>query len=476
MKIYQNKRGDILNIAYFTSEAAPFFKTGGLADVVSALPQKMAEFGHEVSVFMPKYIQIPEEYRCAMSYCATLESHGEYFNLYRLLYKNVQFYFIENRRYYERERVYGNVDEDMQYALFCELSLRFLKEIGLQPDILHCNDWQTGPLPYFLRERYKHDQYYWGMKSVFTIHNLMYQGKFSMYAFHSLGYFPQRTDINYLEVGIESGELVTTVSPTYAQEIQYPYFSEGLEWITQSKDIRGVLNGIDTKYFNPKTNKDICHAYSVEDEDLILKKQANKRILQQRMGLPETDQLLVAMVTRLVEGKGLGLVKNIIEEVLEYDAIQLVVLGSGEESYEAFFEYLTRKYPDKCKIYIGYNEALANQIYAGSDLFLMPSRYEPCGLSQMIAMRFGTPALVRSTGGLKDTVHPYNEYSDTGNGFSFDRMNAHDLLHTLRYAEHVYYDRKEHWHRLVYRNMKIDFSWNQSALRYLELYEEVRHF
>ena len=459
-----------MKIVYLAGEIAPFFKTGGLADVMGALPKKIAELGHEVSVIMPKYDKIPVKYLEKLEWVARLESHGDIFNLVKYPDDKINYYFLENAALYERGRVYGDNDEDIQYAMFSELSLRFLKEINLQPDILHCNDWQTGPVPYFLNVRYNQDPFYWDIRTVYSIHNLMYQGRFSKRSFERMGYYIHGNSLNFMEIGIGYADVVNTVSPTYAEEIKYPYFAEGLEWITNNKKIYGILNGIDTDEFNPEKTEGIIHF----NKDSLEKKRENKYRLQEKLGLPKSDNAMISIVTRLVEGKGLDLVSAALENLLKYDAVQVVILGSGDKKYENYYNYLTVTYPDKFKVYLGYNAQLANEIYAGSDMFLMPSRYEPCGLSQMIAMRFGTVAIVRETGGLKDTVKPYNIFTDEGNGFSFTNFNADDMLFTIKVAEGIYYDRPDIWEKLVKRNMELDFSWDKAANEYLELYREAK--
>ena len=459
-----------MKIVYLAAEVAPFFKTGGLADVMGALPKKMQELGHEVSIIMPKYDKIAVKYLEKVEWIARLESHGDVFNLVRYPDGKINYYFIENKALYERGHVYGDSDEDVQYAMFSELALRFLKEINLQPDILHCNDWQTGPVPYFLNVRYNYDPFYWDIRTVYSIHNLMYQGKFSKYSFERMGYYTDGYDLNFMEIGIGYADIVNTVSPTYAEEIKYPYFSEGLEWITNNKKIYGILNGIDVDEFNPETNPDVIPF----NKNNLKTKKENKYRLQEKLGFPKSDVALISVVTRLVEGKGLDLVSAVIENLLLYDAIQIVILGSGDKVYENYYNYLSKKYPNKFKVYLGYNPNLANEIYAGSDMFLMPSRYEPCGLSQMIAMRFGTIPIVRETGGLKDTVKPYNIFTDEGNGFSFVNFNADDMLFTIKVAQGVYYDMPKIWDKLVKRNMEIDFSWDKSAKEYLELYDKAK--
>ena len=462
-----------MKIVYLASEVAPFYKSGGLADVLGALPKKMQELGHEVSIIMPKYDVIPLKYLEKLEWVARLESHGDVFNLVKYPDDKINYYFIENKALYERGHVYGDFDQDVQYAMFSELALRFLKEINLQADILHCNDWQTGPVPYFLNVRYNYDPFYWDMRTVYSIHNLMYQGKFSKYSFERMGYYMNdRHNLNFMEIGIGYGDVVNTVSPTYAEEIKYAYFGEGLEWITNRKYIHGILNGIDTDVFNPETTKGIVHF----NKDSLDKKRENKYLLQKKLGLPKSDVALISIISRLVEGKGLDLVSAALENLLQYDAIQIVILGSGDRFYEDYYNYLAWKYPDKFKVYLGYNGQLANEIYAGSDMFLMPSRYEPCGLSQMIAMRFGTIPIVRETGGLKDSVKPYNIFTDEGNGFSFTNFNADDMLFTIKVAEGIYYDKPDIWEKLIKRNMDLDFSWDRSAKEYEKLYELAKSY
>lgn len=457
-----------MKIVYLTSEAYPFFKTGGLADVMFSLPKEMSNLGHEITLILPKYKKIPIKYLEKISYVDSIELNGEIFNLVE--YKNnekIRYLFIENRNLYERDFVYGDMDEDYQYAAFNEVILMFMKKLNMKFDIVHCNDWQTGPFPYFLKTRYKHDPFFWDFRVVYTIHNLMYQGKFNNYSFDRLGYFRNNNRLNFMELGISYSDIVNTVSKSYAKEITYPYFAEGLEWLTRIKDIYGVVNGIDNNLYDPKNTKGI-----IPYNDLVGKKK-NKSKLQEKFGLEVNNDMVISLISRLVEGKGLDLIVAKIEELLK-DKVQIIFLGTGSKYYEDYFRSLEYKYPNKFKTYIGYNEEIANLIYAGSDLFLMPSRYEPCGLSQLIAMRYGTIPLVRSIGGLKDTVLAYNIYNLSGNGFSFDNFNADDMLNTIRYAEYIYYEKKENWNDLVIKNMNIDNSWNKSAKEYEKLYDKAK--
>lgn len=451
-----------MKIMYLSSEAYPFIKTGGLADVMYALPKKISQLGHEVYVIIPKYDKIKLEYLEKIKFVDTLELNGQKYNLVEYPDNNIKYYFIENMAMYERGHIYGDFDEDCQYANFCEVVLRFMKKLNLQMDIVHCNDWQTGPFSYFLKTRYKHDPFFWDTRVVYTIHNLMYQGRFNDYSFRNLGYDNIEYNINFMEIGLRYADLVNTVSPSYATEIKYPYYSEGLEWMTNSRDIYGILNGIDYELFNPNT-KDI----------LTYKKEYKKQLLES-FGLEQTNDMVISLVSRLVEGKGIDLIVARIEEILKEDSVRLLILGSGNSYYEDFFNYLTNKYHDKMRVYIGYNEKIADLMYKGSDLFLMPSRYEPCGLAQMIAMRYGTIPLVRFTGGLRDTVKPFNIITKDGNGFGFESYNADDMLHTIRYAQRIYYDWKDDWNYLVKKNSEIDNSWEKSAKEYEQLYENAK--
>lgn len=444
-----------MNILYLASEAHPFVKTGGLADVMYALPKRMKELGNNISIFLPKYDIISQEYLKKMEYIDNISISDEIYNLYKYVYENMNYYFIENRTYYERGHIYSDLDEDVQYANFCEAVLLFIKKLNFKFDVIHCNDWQTGVFPYFAKVRYNCKS-----KIVYTIHNLLYQGRFNNYSLLNLGYSYPKYSINFMKIGIENADIVNTVSPTYAMEIRYPYFAEGLEYITNSKNIRGILNGIDYDYYNPQY------------ENIFEYKRKKKKELLSEFGLENTDEIVICLISRLVEGKGIDLVVARIEEVLKNDAVRFLVLGSGNREYEDFFKYISNEYKDKCKVYIGYNEKLSFLMYEGSDLFLMPSRYEPCGLTQMIAMRYGTIPLVRETGGLKDTVIPFNYVTNTGNGFSFTNFNADDMLYTIRYAQKVYYDEKDNWKLLVNNCILQDNSWKKASREYEKMYKE----
>lgn len=455
-----------MNIVYLTSEAKPFIKTGGLGDVMYALPKKMSLMGHNITLIMPKYDLLQFENINKLEYIDSVELQGEIYNLLRYDKENITYLFIENRTFYERGHIYGDLDEDVQYANFCEIVLRFIKKLNMKVDILHCNDWQTGPIPYFLKKRYQYEKLFSNIKVVYTIHNLKYQGKFNNYSFEKLGYDYDSYNINFMEIGMSYADIVNTVSPTYATEIKYPYFSEGLEWLTNSIDIYGILNGIDYEVYNPQSTVGIISF----NNDIIEYKRENRKKLLRFFDLVDNNEMIISIVSRLVEGKGLDLIISRIEEILKTTNVKFIVLGSGSRYYEEFFNHLTAKYPEKFKVYIGCNEKLANLIYAGSDLFLMPSRYEPCGLAQMIAMRFGTIPLVRETGGLKDTVTAYNRITNEGNGFSFTNFNADDMAHVIKYANQIFEENKNTWFELIKKNMKLDFSWEKSAKEYEKLY------
>ena len=460
-----------MKIIYLSSEAAPFIKTGGLGDVMQALPTKMAELGNDVTVILPKYDIIKLKYLEKIEFVDSIEYNGEIYNLVKYPDEKIKYYFIENRTLYERGHIYGDLDEDVQYAMFCEIVLKFIRKLEIRSDIIHCNDWQTGPFAYFLKTRYKHDPFFWDTRVVYTLHNLMYQGKFNDYSFKKIGYDINRYSLNFMEIGIEYSDIVNTVSPTYAEEIKYPYFSEGLEFLTNNKQIYGILNGIDYETFDPKTTQNI---FKYNNNLKEFKVKNKEKLLEKFEFCNKNDDMIISLVSRLVEGKGLDLLVSKIEEILKNDAVKIIILGSGNRHYEDYFNYLAYKYKDKFKVYIGYSEELANLIYAGSDLFLMPSRYEPCGLSQMLSMRYGTIPLVRLTGGLKDTVIPYNIITGEGNGFAFESFNADDMLYTIRYAQRIYYDHRQNWDYLVEKNFNIDNSWNKSALEYIKLYEKAQ--
>lgn len=462
-----------MNIAFVASEMFPLIKTGGLADVAYALPKELKKKGEDIRIFLPKYLQLKVEYLKDTKLVASIDFKEELFNIYETKLEGLTVYLVENRSFFERETLYESEDKDVQFGVFAEIVLRALEKLQFKPDIVHCNDWQTGLIPYLLKIKFKARSFYKDIKTIFTIHNLRYQGIFDKRALIYLDYPFNDNILNFMKVGLLNATKINTVSKTYAQEIQTDYFGEGLNPFLseRKKDLYGIINGIDYEVFNPEVDKDIKKNYSI---DTLKDKNPNKIDLQNYFGLPENkDIAVISMVTRLVPQKGLDLLDHILKELLEYDNLQIVVLGSGLEKYEKKLTRLEKRYPEKLAVELGYNATLANKIYAGSDMFLMPSQFEPCGLSQLISLKYGTVPIVRETGGLNDTVVSYNEFSNSGNGFSFSNYNAHDMMYTIRRALNYYYNFPKVWEKIVKTGMLQDFSWSKSSLEYLEIYEDA---
>jgi starch synthase len=472
-------------ILFVASEADPFIKTGGLADVAGSLPQALIEEGHDVRLVIPQYKQIPEKYQQRMeSVChfrTKLAWRDTYLGVNKLEEDGVPVYFIDNKHYFDRDSIYENEDKHEQFAFFSQAVLDMLPVIGFKPDVIHANDWQTGPLPLLFADRYRQQSYYQDIKTVFTIHNLRYQGQFAGHAAGDvLGVAPHHWEsgnirhnglLNYMKSGIMYADHVTTVSESYANEIQTSYFGEGLDYALRLRadDLSGILNGISYEKFDPATNENLPVSFSKGEID---KKIANKVHIQQKLGLEvDADKPLIGFISRMVEQKGLDLVKAVFDDIMATGA-QFLILGTGQREYEEFLKAKQHEYPDNLSVNIKYDAQLADQIYAGSDMFLMPSRFEPCGLSQLISFRYGTIPVVRETGGLNDTVVAYNEETGEGTGFSFNNYNAHDMLHTIERAVSFYY-KKGIWNKIVNRVMNLDYSWHNSAKKYSELYHEL---
>ena len=473
-------------VLFVASECVPFIKTGGLADVVGSLPKYFDKNEFDVRVMIPKYVSIPEEYKSQMEFVThfylELAWRKQYVGIFQMQYQGVTFYFLDNEFYFSGNRPYGEIYQDIEkFAFFSKAALSALPVIGFRPDIIHCHDWQTGLIPVYLKERFHGGDFYRNMKSVITIHNLKFQGKWDVKTVQSITGLPEYyftsdkleayKDANLLKGGIVFADAVTTVSDTYAEEIKTPFYGEGLDGLlrARSHDLRGIVNGIDYGEFNPETDKNIVKAYNAVN--FRKEKVKNKRALQEELGLRVDDKkMMIGLVSRLTDQKGLDLIAYVMDELCQ-DDIQFVVLGTGEERYENMFRHFDWKYGDKVSANIYYSDALSHKIYAACDAYLMPSLFEPCGLSQLIALRYGTVPIVRETGGLKDTVQPYNEYESTGTGFSFTNYNAHEMLNTIRYAEHIYYDRKREWNKIVDRAMATDYSWKVSAGKYQEMYD-----
>lgn len=468
-----------------SSEVAPFAKSGGLGDVVGALPQALSKLGHDVRVVMPKYGCIPQNYRDEMEFkfflYIPLGWRRKYCGVFELVKDGVTYYFIDNEYYFGDPYLYKWNDLE-RFAFFDKACLEILKSLEFKPDVVHCHDWQAGMIPVLLNAYYVRDEFYQGTKTVFTIHNLRYQGIYSMDVvadFFSLDQSFFTDDklefhgcANLLKGGIVYSDYVTTVSPTYAEEIKTPAGGErlnGLLWARENS-LYGIINGIDTEEYNPKTDPYLFEPFDLRN--LVSKKKANKMKLQEQLGLPvDGEKAMIGIVSRLVDQKGFDIIADAMGELTQMD-VQLVVLGTGEERYEELFKQNAWFHPDKVSANIMFSNEMAHKIYAACDILLMPSMFEPCGLSQMIAMAYGTLPLVRETGGLKDSVKPYNEFTGEGNGFSFGPYNSHDMMHTLKMALNLFAN-KEVWVPMMKRAMKTDFSWNASAKQYSELYQQL---
>ncbi|MBE6703670.1 MAG: glycogen synthase GlgA [Ruminococcaceae bacterium] len=476
-------------ILFVGAEALPFAATGGLGDVLGSLPKALKDKAGDdvdIRVVMPLYDKIGEKFKQEMKFICSFTVPLSWRNLYcgvkSLELGGVTYYFIDNEFYFKRGPLYGHYDDGERYAYFCKAVLIMMSQIDFFPDILHAHDWQAALSVVYAKRKFASLPGYCDMKTVFTIHNIEYQGK---YDFAILGdvFDMEESDRNTMEYGdcinlmkgaIQCADAVSTVSPRYAEEIKTQDFSHGLHYILRENEykLRGILNGIDTELYNPKTDPTI--ACNFTDRSLG-KKTANKMALQREVGLPESgDVPMYAIITRLASHKGIDLVKHVIGEFMNESEAQLVVLGTGDKEYENFFLGLEEAYPEKVRALITYDRDLAKRIYASADMFIMPSKSEPCGLAQMIASRYGTVPIVRETGGLYDSIKPYWEDGKKayGNGFTFANYNAHELLDRLRAAYELYHDTTK-WAKLVRVAMKTDFSWDISAQKYLEMYDNL---
>ena len=474
-----------MNILFAVSECVPFIKSGGLADVAGALPKELKKLGVNVRIILPNYSLIPAHLREACTLHKVINVQLGWRNQYCGILKGEQdgitYYLIDNEYYFKRDSLYGHYDDGERFSFFSRAVLECIPHLDFEVDILHSHDWHTAMANFLLREKYGDNPVYKHIKTVYTIHNLQFQGVFPREVMHDLlelgdEYFHSEQlefygNVNFMKGGIIASDCITAVSPTYKEEIQYEFFGEKLDGLLRKYNdkLSGIVNGIDTSVYNPLTDPYITAQYDAES---LHEKQDNKRALQRYFGLPEKeDTPIISMVTRLTKQKGLDLVRAVFREIMEED-VQCIILGSGDSEYEQFFEWMAYEYPEKVKVYIGFNEELAHQVYAGSDLFLMPSLFEPCGLGQFIALAYGAIPIVRETGGLNDTVHSYNEETESGNGFTFTNFNAHDMLHTIRRALH-YYHNQPVWNQLVKQAMTADYSWKTSALAYKDLYSSL---
>ena len=475
-----------MQIVFASAECAPFVKTGGLGDVAGSLPAALVRAGAEVIVMVPKYATIKDEYKAQMEHFSdfyvSLGWRNEYCGLEKLEHDGVTYMFIDNERYFARDYPYGFFDDGERFAFFSKAITESLQHLpaGFECDILHCNDWQTALAPVFLREFYQGLPLYDRVKTVFSIHNVAFQGQFSdtvMEDILGVAHIPAaasqlRCDacsINYMLGALRYADAITTVSPTYANEIQTPEFGEGLDGVLRERSyaLQGILNGIDVAGFDPATDKRIAANYTVEDRS---GKAVCKAKLQEELGLEvRDDRPLMVMVTRLTRQKGLDLVMYALDRILA-GGVQVAVLGTGDRDYEDGLRYFQDKYPGTMAARIEFDPALSQRMYAAADMFLMPSKFEPCGLSQIIAMRYGTLPIVRETGGLKDTVIPYNEFTCEGTGFSFSNFNGDEMGDAVFRAARLFWDNREAWNQLVTQAMSQDFSWTRSADKYLDLY------
>ncbi len=475
------------NILFVASEGVPFIKTGGLADVVGSLPRCVDRKYFDVRVMMPKYTCIPDAMKEKMvfktSFYMDFNWKSEYVGILEAEVDGVIYYFIDNESMFGGMRPYSSnvYDDIVKFSFFSKAALSAMPLIDFRPDVIHCHDWQTGLVPVYLKERFQGNSFFHGIKSVMTIHNLKFQGKWDVKSVKDLTglddsfFTPDKLEAyknaNLLKGGLVYADAITTVSDTYAREIMTPFYGESLDGLLRARqnDLRGIVNGIDYTDYNPENDKYIDVNYNARN--FRKEKIKNKRLLQKQLGLEENDKMMmIGIVSRLTDQKGFDLIAYMMDELCQ-DAVQIVVLGTGDEQYENMFRHFDWKYGNKVSANIYYSEEMSHKIYAASDAFLMPSLFEPCGLSQLMSLRYGTLPIVRETGGLKDTVEPYNEYESTGTGFSFVNYNAHEMLSTIRYAEQIYYDKKREWNKMVDRAMAADFSWQVSALKYQEMYD-----
>lgn len=475
-----------MNVLYVAAEGHPFIKTGGLADVIGALPQALIKEGVDVRVVLPKYKNIPERYKEQMEPVEVTEVNvgwrKQYCGVEQLVHQGVTFYFIDNEYYFGRDGIYGYNDDGERFAFFNRAVLEIIPFLNFNPDVIHCHDWHSAMIPLLKKAHFDHIAAYQSMKTVFTIHNLLYQGVFP-YEVHSdllaleSRYFTSEGveyygNLNFMKAGLVYSDHVTTVSPTYAEEIKTSHYGYGLDGLLRSIEgkLTGIVNGIDTDSYNPATDDQLAITYDMQQ---LEKKVENKMALQKELGLPVKPEVpVIAMVTRLVESKGLDLVTRVLDELLYYDDVQFILLGTGEGEFEHWFREAEKRHPLKMSAQIRFNEGLSRRFYAGSDMFLMPSSFEPCGISQLLALQYGSIPIVRETGGLNDTVQAYNEFTGEGTGFTFTNFNAHDMLYTIRRAE-SFYNQSKHWKKIMNNAMSGDYSWEVSAREYLDIYEQI---
>ena len=473
-----------MNILFASGEAAPFCKTGGLGDVAGSLPQALAQNGDSVAVILPLYGQIKDEWRKQMIFLGStyvdLSWRHEYCGLFSLTYQGVTWYFVDNEHYFKRERIYGEADDGERFAFFCRAVVDLLLQLADMPDVIHCNDWQTALIPVYIKDTACRNSALQSIKTVYTIHNIEYQGWLDEYAVGDLlgldrGWYDDGTiemngGVNLMKAALMTADQVTTVSPTYARQLHHSFYAHGMESVIGRIDgkLSGILNGLDIVGYDPAHDKAVPANYTPDD---LSGKAACKAALQKELGLAvEKDTPILAIVSRLVSHKGLDLVCEVFDRMME-SGVQFVVLGTGDGQYEDFFRHQAQRYPGRVAACLTYSEPLSRRVYSGSDLLLMPSKSEPCGLSQMIAMRYGTVPIVRQTGGLNDSVHSC-QLGQEGNGFVFADYNAFDMLHVVCEAVSLYRDDKKGFAAVQHRGMTDDFSWTKSAKAYRAVYDK----
>lgn len=477
----------MMKVLFATSEAAPFVKTGGLGDVAGSLPKVLCQKNIDTRVILPLYKCIPEHFKEKMVFLGNIYIdvawRKQYCGIMQLIHDGVTYYFIDNKFYFDGDKPYDYIHLDAEkFVFFSKAVLSILPTIDFKPDIIHCNDWQTGPVPILL-DTFRNNPFFENMKTVMTVHNLKFQGRWGIDEIKDIMgisdyYYTNdkmefHKDANLLKGGLVYANKISTVSETYAKEITTEEYGEGLDGIMRARenDLVGIVNGISYDEWNSRTDKFIPNNYNMRN--IFKEKLKNKTELQKELGLKvDPDKMMIGIVSRLTDQKGFDLVAQVIDRLIESEA-QIVILGTGDETYEGLFKHYAWKCPDKVAACIYFSNEMSHKIYAACDMFLMPSRFEPCGLSQLISLRYGTVPLVRETGGLRDTITPYNEYTDEGNGFSFTHYNSMDMLNVIYYAMDIFYNKKTKWHKIMLAGMKSDFSWDVSADKYIKMYKEI---
>ncbi|MEE3737949.1 glycogen synthase GlgA [Streptococcus uberis] len=478
-----------MKLLFIAAEGAPFAKTGGLGDVIGALPKSLAKNGNEIAVILPYYDVIDQQFgnqvKDLFYFYTNVGWRHQYVGIKEMIRDNVTFYFIDNRDYFFRGHIYGDWDDGERFAYFQLAALEAMEKINFIPDVLHVHDYHTAMIPFLLKEKYHWIQAYQKIRTVFTIHNIEFQGQFGPGMLGDLfgvgleryedGTLRWNNCLNWMKAGVLYADRVTTVSPSYANEIQTVAFGKGLDQVMrmESGKLSGIVNGIDTELYNPENDPHVTFPFSIND---LSGKAKNKKELQEQLGLPVNENIpLIGIVSRLTDQKGFDILVSELESILQQD-LQMVVLGTGYQQYEEAFRWFANCYPENLSANITFDIGLAQKIYASSDMFLMPSAFEPCGLSQMMAMRYGTLPIVHEIGGLKDTVEPFNPFDKTGTGFGFNHFSGFWMTNTLLFALDIFHNHKEDWQAIQKNAMSADFSWDTASLAYEKLYKDLKHF